>query len=147
MENFKLMLLILVCFGLSACSNSNNNQEQQIHTGNNIIKTFGDEDLMRMQEFVDRFNDKKGDYVLAIPPIIDGGYTIYDLKSDGTLVTIRMDGTRDMYGGRESTFTCGAMKIQDEGDKQQLVLGKCEGLDDITAAEVNFFTFNGGLTQ
>ncbi|MEX2461968.1 MAG: hypothetical protein WD469_11880 [Paenibacillaceae bacterium] len=147
MENFKLMLLILVCFGLSACSSSSNNQEQQIHTGSNILKTFGDEDLMRMQEFVDRFNDKNGDYVLAIPPIIDGGYTIYDLKSDGNLLTIRMDSTRDIYGGKESTFTCGAMKIQDEGDKQHLVLGKCEGLEEDAAAEVIFFTFNSGLTQ
>ncbi len=147
MKNFKFVLLILVCFGLSACSNSSNNQEQQIHTGSNILKTFGDEDLNRMQEFVDRFNDKNGDYVLAIPPIIDGGYTIYDFNSDGNLVTIRMDGTRDMYGGRESTFTCEAMKIQEEGDKQQLVLGQCEGLEEGTAAEVKLFTFNGDLTR
>lgn len=99
-----------------------------------------------MQEFVDRFNDKIGDYIVAIPPIIDGGYTIYDLKSDGNLVTIRADSTRDMYSGRESTLTCGAMKIQDEGDKQQLVLGECEGLEEDSTADVNFFTFNGSLT-
>lgn len=92
-------------------------------------------------------HDKNGDYVLAIPPIIDGGYTIYDFNSDGNLVTIRMDGTRDMYGGRESTFTCGAMRIQEEGDKQQLVLGQCEGLEEGTAAKVKLFTFNGDLTQ
>lgn len=147
MKNFKLVLLILVCFGLSACSNSSNNQEQKIYTGSNILKTFGDEDLNRMQEFVDRFNDKNGDYVLAIPPIIDGGYTIYDLNSNGNLLTIRMDSTRDMYGrGKESTFTCGAMKIQEEGDKQQLVLGKCEGLEEGSATEVKLFTFNSDLT-
>lgn len=111
------------------------------------MKTFGDEDLKRMQEFVDRFNDKNGDYVLAIPPIIDGGYTIYDLNSDGNLVTIRMDGTRDMYGGEETTFTCGEMKIQDDGDEQQLMLGKCEGLEEGNVVEVEFFTFNGDLTR
>jgi hypothetical protein len=146
MKNFKPVLLILVCFRLSACSNSSNNHDQQIHTGSNILKRFGDEDLMRMQEFVDKFNDKIGDYILAIPPIIDGGYTICDLKSDGSLVTIRSDGTRDMYSSRESTFTCGAMKILDEGDKQQLVVGKCKGLEQDTAAEFKLFTFNGDLT-
>jgi hypothetical protein len=111
------------------------------------LKTFDDEDLMRMQEFVNRFNNKKGDYILAIPPIINGGYTIYDLKSDGNLVTIRMDGTRDNYSGKESKFTCGAMKMEKEGDKQHLVLGKCKGLEEVNASEVNFFTFNGDLTR
>lgn len=146
MKNFKFILLILVCLGLSACSSSNNNQEQQIHTGSDILKTFGDEDFKRVQEFVDRFNDKNGDYILAIPPIIDGGYTIYDLKSDGNIVTIRMDGTRDMYGGTESTFTCKAMDIQDDGSKQLLVLDKCEGLEG-GVTEVKLFTFNSELTR
>ncbi|WP_054028657.1 hypothetical protein [Bacillus sp. FJAT-28004] len=100
MKNFKLVLLILVCFGISACSNSSNNHKQPIHTGSDILKTFGDEDLIRMKEFVDRFNNKKSDYVLAIPPFLDGGYSIYDLISDGKLVTIKRDSTRDIYGVR-----------------------------------------------
>ncbi|WP_054028103.1 DUF4362 domain-containing protein [Bacillus sp. FJAT-28004] len=144
MKNFKLVLLILVCFGISACSNSSNNHKQPIHTGSDILKTFGDEDLIRMKEFVDRFNNKKSDYVLAIPPFLDGGYSIYDLISDGKLVTIKRDSTRDIYGGSKSTFTCKAMKIQEEGDEQQLVLGSCEA-EEGSVAEVKLFTFNGDL--
>lgn len=80
------------------------------------MKTFGDEDFKHVQEFVDRFNDKNGDYILAIPPIIDGGCTICDLKSDGNIVTIRLDGTRDMYGGTESTFTCKVFRMMEVSD-------------------------------
>lgn len=146
MKNLKLVFLILVCFGLSSCSNASNNQEQQTHTGSDILKTFGDVDLDRMHDFVDRFNDKKPDYVLAIPPFFDGGYTIYDLISDGNLLTIKMVATRDIYGGTNSTFTCKAMKIKEEIDKQQLVLGNCE-TEEGSVAELEFFTFNGDLTR
>ena len=46
------------------CYRSKNN-ELQSRAGNNILNTFGGEDLERMQEFVKRFDDKIGDYVLA----------------------------------------------------------------------------------
>ncbi|WP_270169258.1 DUF4362 domain-containing protein [Paenibacillus sp. SYP-B4298] len=146
MKYSNLLLLILVCFGLSACSNSTSYQEQQIHTGQNILKTFGDEDLERMQEFVDRFNDNRSDYVMAIPPIIDGGYAIYDLKSDGDMVTVRTDRTRDMYSGKESTFSCRAMEVRKDGSKQIVVLDKCEGLEE-EATEVELFTFDRELSR
>lgn len=99
-----------------------------------------------MKEFVNRFNNEKPDYVLAIPPFIDGGYTIYDLISDGNLLTIKMDGTRDMYGGKKSTFTCEDMKIQEEGDEHRLVLGNCEA-EEGSIAVLDFFTFSGDLTK
>ena len=65
MKKFKLVLLILISIGLTACANTSNNNELQSRAGNNILKMFGGEDLERMQEFVKRFDDKIGDYVLA----------------------------------------------------------------------------------
>jgi hypothetical protein len=137
MKNSVLIFLLFICVGMTACSSSKVKERQQTHQGSSILKAFDDEDLQRMQEFVDRFNDKKGDYILAIPPIIDGGYSIYDLNSDGSTVTIRIDSTRDIYSGNKYTYSCGSMKIE----KAALVLNKCEGVEE-GFSELKLFTFN-----
>jgi hypothetical protein len=147
MKKLAFTIYILMCISLVACSSSKVDKNKQIiHHESNIMKSFDEQDYKRMKQFVDRFNDKKGDYILAIPPIIDGGYTIYDLYSDGNRVTIKIDGTRDIYGGREYKYVCGAMKIENNGEEQVVVMNKCEGLEE-GATVVRLFTFIGELAR
>ena len=74
-------------------------------------------------------------------------YSIYDLYSDGNVVKVKIDSTRDTYGkGNEMEFTCNSIKIKEDGDEQLLVLDKCEGIEK-GVSEVKLFTFNGDITR
>ncbi|REE67027.1 hypothetical protein A8990_14536 [Paenibacillus taihuensis] len=52
-----------------------------------ILYHFDLKDVNRLNELVERHNNGKGDYLMLIPPIIDSGYVINDVHSDGKEVT------------------------------------------------------------
>lgn len=81
-----------------------------------------------MQRFVDRSNQGKVDYLIAIPPIIDGGYVIYDLKSQEGAIKFRMDNTRDNYSnGIGYELSCKSIKFTQEADEKNVVVEQCKG--------------------
>jgi hypothetical protein len=81
-----------------------------------------------MQRFVDRANEGKVDYLIAIPPIIDGGYVIYDLMSQEGAIKVRMDNTRDNYSnGIGYELTCKSIKFTQEATEQNVVVEQCKG--------------------
>ncbi|WP_084760229.1 DUF4362 domain-containing protein [Cohnella panacarvi] len=124
-------LLIL----LSACSSPNKTIESR--KPDNILINYDKEDFSRIEEFVARFNKHQADYLLVIPPIIDGGYWIYDFISDGKQVKITIDTSRDGYSdGSISKYSCQGLSINrdrgEDGKSRKVLQAKnCDGSSTI----------------
>lgn len=91
----EILIMICACSWLAGCSEGEIKEAEK--RNDSFIVHFDQADLQRMEKFTDRFHDRKGDYVMAIPPIVDGGYWIYDLRSDGRKIEVMIDNTRDGY--------------------------------------------------
>jgi hypothetical protein len=99
---------------LVSCTDNEPEVEKEILSS--FLINFDEVDLKRMDEFIARFHDEKGDYLMAIPPYMDGGYTIYDIHSDGRVINVRIDTTRDIYSDQQQRiFVCDSViKKKDE---------------------------------
>lgn len=125
---------------LSACSTLTGETKSQSTVGSDILKTFGKEDKERMQKFINRFDDHKVDYVLAIPPFIDGGYVIYDLIAGNGKIKVRMDTTRDTYSNDAGLeLTCKAIKFDNNGT---VVVEQCTGPEGVEVSHYSLFSFD-----
>lgn len=137
--NRSIIVAVLFCI-ISACSK--NEKPYAMNVTNDIIVNYNEEDFKRIEYFVSSFNDGKADYLLVIPPIIDGGYWIYDLFTDGNEIKIRIDSSRDFYSDRKNhEFTCKEIAIvnekTDEGKGRRILeANSCKGTDAIDKLEV-----------
>jgi len=137
MRRFKIVFItiISVALVLSACTQSEKPSAK--NSTNDILVNYDEEDFKRIEYFVSRFNEGKGDYILVIPPIIDGGYWIYDFLTDGKEVSIKIDSSRDFYSNREKfEFSCKGISIinekNDEGEVISILEANgCKGSEDI----------------
>jgi hypothetical protein len=85
-----LLIVIVGALVVNPASNKNNLERDEI-----ILHRFDRVEIERLNELVKRHQDGKGDYLMLIPPIIDGGYWIYDMHSNGKEITWTIDNTRD----------------------------------------------------
>ncbi|WP_201004916.1 DUF4362 domain-containing protein [Paenibacillus glycanilyticus] len=93
-----------------------------------------------MQHFINRFHDHKFDYVLAIPPFLDGGYVIYDLIADDGEVKVRLDSTRDIYSSDAGLqLTCKAIEFDNKGT---VVVEQCTGPESVEVSHYSLFSFD-----
>ena len=135
-----LTMLVALVFIISACTKSEKLPEE--NSTDDILINYNEEDFKRIEYFVSRFNEAKSDYFIVIPPIIDGGYWIYDFFTDGKEVNIRIDSTRDSYSNRENhEFSCKGISIinekSDDGEvRRVLEASGCKGTETIDKFQV-----------
>lgn len=135
-----VMFIALTLFANSACSNKDEVSESSYPS--DIIVKYDAADMKRIERFVDRFKEGKRDAFMAIPPIVDGGYWIYDFITDGSTVTMKVDSTRDSYAqGKVSTYTCQGVAIVKEksGDGEMvdyLSVSDCDGAEKFEQGNV-----------
>jgi hypothetical protein len=72
-------------------------------------------DVARLDEMVQRHSEGKGDYLMLIPPIIDGGYWIYDVHSNGSIIQWTIDNSRDGMSSNpgKMTYSCREISKQE----------------------------------
>jgi uncharacterized membrane protein YvbJ len=83
-----ILLFIICCLVIillrTTCENQNNNAKSRtISRSDSFLINFNRKDYDRLKTLVTRFNDGKGDNLMIIPPIIDGGHAIHDVMSNG----------------------------------------------------------------
>ncbi|MBD2862079.1 DUF4362 domain-containing protein [Paenibacillus oceani] len=99
-----------------------------------ILTHFDRYDLELFNDFADRFQQGKGGYVLLIPPVVDGGYWIHDVHSQGKEIRWTIDNTRDGMtdevdrGKRE--YVCHAIERADGGMSYTFALSRCNGYNE-----------------
>ncbi|WP_371264766.1 hypothetical protein [Paenibacillus sp. BC26] len=79
-----------------------------------------------------RHNNGKGDYLMLIPPVIDGGYWIHDVHSDGREITWTIDNTRDGMSAErgKKVYQCKDISVIEKSDAYAYTLDKCDNLGD-----------------
>lgn len=107
-----LLVIIFVSSWLVGCSGRE--MKETAKRSDMFLVHFDRTDLQRMEKFVARFHDSKGDYLMAIPLTIEGGPVIYDLHSDGKRINIMIDTTRDAYSSdrSQSMLVCGNIAME-----------------------------------
>ncbi|ANE45525.1 hypothetical protein SY83_03460 [Paenibacillus swuensis] len=94
-----------------------------------ILYDFDEADVDRLNEMVHRHANRKGDYLMLIPPIIDGGYSIHDVHSNGRVITWTIDNSRDgMSSERDrgkQTFNCLGISLHTDKEFYKYTLDEC----------------------
>ncbi|MCY9698220.1 DUF4362 domain-containing protein [Paenibacillus alginolyticus] len=93
-----------------------------------ILHHFNKVDVDRLNEMVQRHKNGKGDYLMLIPPIIDGGYWIHDVHSNGREVTWTIDNTRDGMSSEhgKQVYRCKMISMDETKDHYVYTLNQCE---------------------
>jgi hypothetical protein len=101
-----------------------------------ILHNFNMLDVDRLNEMVQRHKEGKGDYLMLIPPIIDGGYSIHDVHSNGREVTWTIDNTRDGMSSEhgKQVYRCKRISMDETKEHYVYILNQCdnEGEKSIT---------------
>ncbi|MBD2870268.1 DUF4362 domain-containing protein [Paenibacillus arenilitoris] len=97
-----------------------------------VLHRFDRQDAERLNEMVGRHADGKGDYLMLIPPIVDGGYWIHDVHSDGRNITWTVDNTRDGMSSQQgkTVYRCKAVSVDEQDERYVYTLEQCEGYDE-----------------
>jgi hypothetical protein len=95
---------------------------------NSILHHFDQADIDRLNEMVQRHENGKGDYLMLIPPITDGGYWIHEVHSDGREITWTIDNTRDEMSSKRGKQVYRCKSISQYKTKEQYVytLSQCD---------------------
>jgi hypothetical protein len=137
-RSLNFILLFIIC-GLIIILLKATNENQNSSSNNSIIRrsdsflvNFNRTDYNRLEKLVNRFKDGKGDNLMLIPPIIDGGYTIHDVMSDGREIRWTVDNTRDgMSADRGKTeYVCKAIDINETKAHFVFELSKCNNHEE-----------------
>jgi|GEM_PF-1541972 len=141
-----VLVIACVCGWLAGCSGGE--MKHADNRSDSFLVNFDRTDLQRMDNFVARFHDRKGDYLMAIPLTIEGGAVIYDLRSDGRKIDILIDNTRDGYASDRSQkkLVCGDIaleKVSRDGETYTTVevTGCAPSLD---GDNIRLFRFDNG---
>lgn len=127
--NYVLLTIIaILSFALFTTANKQKIDSKSDH----FLFNFDQKDFHRLKEMVDRFNEGKGDNLMLIPPIIDGGYWIHDVMSNGREIFWAVDNTRDgMSSDRgKKEFICKAIDIIESDEYYTFELSKCNNFKE-----------------
>ncbi|SFW70887.1 protein of unknown function [Paenibacillus sp. UNCCL117] len=115
-----VLVLILV---INLTSYKNTHERKDI-----ILHRFNKMDVDRLNEMVQRHKNGKGDYLMLIPPIIDGGYWIHDVHSNGREVTWTIDSTRDVMSSEhgKQVYKCKRISMDETKDFYVYTLNQCD---------------------
>lgn len=87
------LLVVLLVFLLIKTLNEKD-EKTSVSSQLSILFDFDYNDLRRIDQFIDNFNDGKSDYLMLIPQPIDSGYIINDVYTEGKTVTWSVDNSR-----------------------------------------------------
>ncbi|MFD2615013.1 hypothetical protein [Paenibacillus gansuensis] len=121
MIKLRTTLLTLILILLVSCSSKGS-------LNTNLLTAMDAKDQKRMALFVERFQNRKMDYLVAIQKSVEGTYTIYDVRSDGRAIHVRIDASRDM-GGPNTELTCSKIRFKERNGLNWVRVGNCQGPD------------------
>ncbi|MCQ6557673.1 DUF4362 domain-containing protein [Paenibacillus mendelii] len=141
--NAAVVLIVIIMLITSGCMQ----QEQPTNreSSDNILIHNNEADFKRIEAFISRFEEGKGDYILIISPTLEGGYWIYDLSIERKQVIIRIDTTRDAYStGEIVKVVCKGISIEtehtkEEGTRRVLEAQHCDGDQAVEKFQVSVF--------
>jgi hypothetical protein len=132
------VLLLIICSLVIILVNTNHENQSPPTKSNTISRSdsflinFDRKDYERLKTLVTRFKEGKGDNLMLIPPIIDGGYWIHDVMSDGREIRWTVDSSRDPYSidKGKTEYICKAIDIKETSNHYSFELSKCNNHEE-----------------
>jgi hypothetical protein len=90
-----LLLIIIFSLVIALITTNKFQRSTDVSRSEHFLINFDQKDFNRLKEMVSRFKEGKGDNLMIIPPIIDGGYWIHDVMSNGREIYWVVDNSRD----------------------------------------------------
>jgi hypothetical protein len=132
-----ILLFIICCLIIALLKATNENRNNSTNTStisssDSFLVNFNRTDYNRLEALVNRFKDGKGDVLMLIPPILDGGYWIHDVMSNGREIRWIVDNTRDPYSSDrgKTEYICKAIDIKETKDHFVFELSKCNNHEE-----------------
>lgn len=104
----------------------------EANRNDSILLNFDEKDLEQLEDLVSRFKEGKGSNLMLIPPIVDGGYWIHDVYSNGREIEWTIDNTRDGMSGDGRgirKYTCRSIDKNETEELFTIELSQCDDLD------------------
>lgn len=129
--NYLLLTIILGLIIALIITNKDHSSTQESRN-ESILVNFDNKDFERLEEMVKRFKEGKGDYMILIPPIIDGGEWIHDVVSNGREIIWVVDNTRDGMSSikGKTEYKCKAIDMKEFKDFYTIELSKCNNFKE-----------------
>ncbi|WP_168121497.1 DUF4362 domain-containing protein [Paenibacillus sp. HB172176] len=111
-----------------------------------ITSPFDKEEIAAAERLAMRFKQQKGDFLVVVAQTFEGGYVLYDFRSDGNIVHVRIDASRDAFSNGEIlTFDCKSIDMKKftngSGEKKTgLFVSRCTGAESFEK-EVSVISF------
>ncbi|RXZ81742.1 DUF4362 domain-containing protein [Paenibacillaceae bacterium] len=127
--NYVLLIIIagLIAVLITTKASQASNESTVSSNNEHFLINFDQKDFKQLEDFVHRFKEGKGGNLTLIPPIVDGGYWIHDVMSNGREIHYTVDNTRDgMSSDRGQTSSiCSAIDIQETEEYYHFELSQC----------------------
>lgn len=125
-----ILLIVVLSLIFTDVNDPVQNEDRERRRGS-ILVHFDDQDLEQLDDLVTGFHEGRGKYMMLIPPIIDGGHVIYDIRSDGETIKWSVDNTRDHYSSAREvkTYECKSIHKDETEARYMIQLSQCEGYD------------------
>lgn len=104
----------------------------EANRNHSILISFDEKDLEQLEDLVSRFKEGKGHNLMLIPPVVDGGYWIHDVYSNGREIEWTIDNTRDGMSGDGRgirKYTCKAIDKNETEELFTIELSQCDGFE------------------
>lgn len=120
---FGIVGVLLVILVITQTTDKNELERKE-----SILHHFNKADAERLNEMVHRHKNEKGDYLKLIPPIIDGGYWIHDVHSNGREITWTIDNTRDGMSSERGklVYSCKSINMNETKEHYVYTLDECD---------------------
>lgn len=119
-----LLVILLVFLLMKTLNEKDKNTSESSHLP--ILFNFDNNDLKKIDNFIDNFNHEKSDYLMLIPQPIDSGFVINDVYTEGKTITWSIDNSRDaLSSGKEMSYYCKKIEKEETNDFYTVVLSNC----------------------
>ena len=124
--NYILLTIILVLIIALIITNKDKTSTEESRNEFFLVN-FDRKDFKRLEVLANRFKEGKGDNLMLIPPVIDGGYWIHDVMSNGREIYWTVDNTRDGMSSNtgKKEYICKGIDIRELEDHYTFELSKC----------------------
>ncbi|WP_019913959.1 DUF4362 domain-containing protein [Paenibacillus sp. HW567] len=124
------ILLVVLLFFLLVNTHKEKVKNTYVSSNLPILLNFDNNDLKKIDHFIDNFNHRKSDYLMLIPRPIDSGFVINDVYTDGKTITWSIDNSRDALSTAKTTnYYCQKIEKVETNEFYNILLSNCVDFD------------------
>ncbi|WML38262.1 DUF4362 domain-containing protein [Neobacillus sp. OS1-2] len=130
-----MVFIILLCTFITGCQSAKSNSFDypKKPTKNEVVNIHGGlENIDRLDLFVKNAQNGKKDMIRLTQYTIEGDPIFQDLEFDGTKIAVKIDSTKDKFGGGEvRSYVCKGIRKQESNTETQYTLEECPEISDL----------------